>query len=56
MAKRDSTKRRVCPYCKQAYTFTNWMKRHGQRDANGKILDDTHLIACSKKQSEANRE
>jgi len=39
-----------CPYCGERYMRTNWMKRSGMgRDAQGRPLSDTHLIACHKR-------
>lgn len=37
-----------CPWCGESYQFTNWMKRY-DRTEDGKILPDTHQIACYKK-------
>ncbi len=42
-----------CPWCKQSYQYTNYMRRHGVRTTDGKILPDTHQIACYKKAASA---
>lgn len=42
-----------CPYCGQRYMRTNWMKRsNGERDSAGRLLSDTHLIACHRRHIE----
>lgn len=39
-----------CRYCGKRYMLTNWMrKRRSERDENGFLLSDTHLIACHRK-------
>lgn len=41
-----------CPYCGQRYMLTNWMRRSGPhlgRDSEGRLLSNTHLIACHAK-------
>lgn len=36
-----------CPYCGKRYRLTNFMRRKDvERDAQGRLLSNTHLIAC----------
>lgn len=43
-----------CPYCGKRYVLTNWMRRHTtERDSDGRLLADTHLIACHEKTRQA---
>ena len=42
-----------CPYCGQRYRLTNFMRRTGLKDDQGRRLSDTHLIACWNRVSRA---
>ena len=45
-----------CRYCGKRYMLTNFMRRKNPvRDASGRLLDDTHKIACHRKNGEPTR-
>ena len=39
----------ACKFCGRRYLRTNWMIRYGVRGYDGRLLRDTHQIACNKK-------
>lgn len=46
-----------CPYCGERYRLTNFMRRrNGNRDAQGRLLSNTHLIACHRRSTAAQKE
>lgn len=53
MGRANGSRTRTCPICGKYYTHTNFMTRRGVRDKHGKLLDDTHRIACAKKRDKA---
>lgn len=49
MGRSSGTRNHKCPYCGKPYVRTNWMVRYGHVAKDGKLLSDTHLIACYRK-------
>jgi len=44
-------KYRECKVCGKRYRYTNYTRRRGYRDLNGRLLRDSHEIACAKKET-----
>ncbi len=49
MGQPNGTKAMRCPFCGLAYHLNNFNRRRGGNRFRGTLLDDTHLIACSKR-------
>ena len=57
MSQQSGSHATTCRYCGQRYHLTNWMKRkilRGQRDDQGRLLEDTHQAACWKTRQSPN--